>query len=220
MHTMASRQRSKKWLLTALVAGGLTPALALSATASGGASHQATSSPASARSSSNQSFNVYGRAELFRDGRRIATPFFGAMQVDSSFVDPKLGIVGRITSMTVHFPVLPEVPAFNEILTQGPEISGITPLKYDVNLVNAKGEALQFQFTTVQSPTVFPGFGTPMGSLVNFQGGTFMQGSNTGALSIGAGGSPIFLQNFSGRIFPANFGGHEDQHGQDGGGAG
>ena len=202
MHAMASRRRWKRWLLATLMAGGLAPALALSAASTTAANNQASSKWAPARSSSNQSFYVYGRANLFQRGRRITTPFLGAMQINPGFADPHFGIVGRITSMLVYFPVLPEVPAFNKILTQGPEISGITPLKYDVNLVNARGEQIQFQFTTVQSPGVFPGFGTPMGSLVNFQGGAFMQGSNTGALTIGDGYSPVYLQNFSGRIFP------------------
>lgn len=213
MHTMASKQRWKRWLLTALVAGGLTPALALSAASSEGPGHQSSSNPASARSSSSRWFYVYGRAELFQHGRRITTPFLGTMQVNPDFVDPRFGIVGRITSMSVHFPVLPEVPVFNRVLTQGPEISGITPLKYDVNLINARGEQVQFQFTTVQSPEVFPGFGTPMGSLVNFQSGSFMQGSNSGALSLGEGYPPIYLQNVSGRIFPAHLDGSKGRRG-------
>jgi hypothetical protein len=38
-----------------------------------------------------------------------------------------------------------------------------------------------------------------MGSLVNFSGGSLMQGSNSGALAID-GHDPVFLQNFRGRI--------------------
>lgn len=180
MRVMTLKRYSKRLLLGVLIAAGLVPALAWSA-------------------SSSPSFHVYGHAQFFQGAKRITTPFMGTLRVNPNFVDPRLGIVGRIVSMAVSFPVFPEVPTFNTILTQGPEISGITPLKYDVTLLNANGEELQFQFTTTQSPEVYPGFGTPMGSLVNFSGGSLMQGSNSGALAID-GHDPVFLQNFRGRI--------------------
>lgn len=171
----------KRFLLWGLIAGGLAPVLAVDAAPT-------------------QTFSIYGQAQLFQGSRRFTTPFIGTMGVDPNFVDQPFGIVGHVTSLSVRFIALPEVPAFNTILTQGPEISGITPLKYDVTLLNAKGEEIQFQFTTVQSPARFPGLGTPMGSLVDFTGGSFMQGSNTGPLAVGYGYGPIFLQNFHGRI--------------------
>src|SRR3546814_5772245 len=75
----------------------------------------------------------------------------------------------RVTSITLSFPFLWRVPAFNTIVTQGPEISGITPLKYDVTLLNRDGQQVQVQFTTLQSSATYPGFGTPVGSLVDFR---------------------------------------------------
>src|SRR3546814_4409694 len=91
------------------------------------------------------------------------------------------------------------VPACNTIVTHGPEISGITPLKYDVTLLNMDGQQVQVQFTTLQSSATYPGFGTPVGSLVDFSGGSFMQGSNSGPLDIGYGRRAVYLQNFRGR---------------------
>lgn len=193
-------QTKKYWnrlLLAALVAGGLTPALAWSASSSQSPdpSTDRSSSPSSARW-----FYVSGWAQFFQDGRRMATPFIGKMKVDPNFVDPSFGAVGRIVEMAVRFPVFPEVPTFNRILTQGPEISGITPLKYDVTLLNAQGARAGFQFTTMQSAATFPVLGTPMGSLSDFQGGSFMQGSNTSALAIESSDRRVFMQNFNGRI--------------------
>jgi hypothetical protein len=174
-----------------LAIGGLAPGLAVAAT------------PA-------QTFYIHGQVQVLEGqapfatppgGRlRLTTPVIGTMSVDPGFTDPSFGPVGRVTSITVGFPLLSGVPAFNTILTQGPEISGITPLKYDVTLLNAKGQQVQIQFTTLRSPATYPGFGTPMGSLVDFSGGSFMQGSNSGPLDIGYGGQPVFLQNFRGRI--------------------
>jgi hypothetical protein len=184
-------------LLVALVAGGLTPALA------GPASLGQSPAPSPDRSpsrSSAQWFYASGWAQFFQNGRRMTTPFVGIMKVDPDFVDRSFGTVGRIDRMAVRFPAFPDVPTFNRILTQGPEISGITPLKYDVTLLNARGERAGFQFTTVQSTATFPVFGTPMGSLSDFQGGSFMQGSNTSALAVENSPRRIFMQNFNGRI--------------------
>lgn len=151
-----------------------------------------------------QSFNIYGHAQLFlHDGRiaKITTPFIGTMHIDPNYVDPSLGIVGRVLAVSIRFPLVPEAAAFDVILTQGPEISGVTPLKYDVTLVNADGQQAQLQFTTPDSPATFPGFGTPMGSLVNFRRGRFLQG-RTGPLDIDDESTPVFLQNFRGQIGP------------------
>src|SRR3546814_15855937 len=74
------------------------------------------------------------------------------------------GQIGRVTSITLSFPFLWRVPAFNTIVTQGPEISGITPLKYDVTLLNRDGQQVQVQFTTLQSSATYPGFGQPVRS--------------------------------------------------------
>lgn len=175
------RKHPRRFLLAALVATGSLPVLAAGAPAT-------------------QSFSVHGQAELFVGASHFTTPFVGMLEVNPDFVDPAFGIVGRVVSMNVRFPVLPEVPVFDRILTQGPEISGITPLKYDVTALNAKGEEVQFQFTTVNSPARFPGLGTPVGSLVDFTGGSFMQGSNTGPIDIGYRHQPAFLQNFHGQV--------------------
>ncbi len=184
--TLKSLKRSLLW---GLMIGGLAPALAVAAAPT-------------------QSFYIYGQAQLFNGSLRFATPFIGTMSVDPNFADPSFGHVGRVISIAVRFPLLWRVPAFNKILTQGPEISGITALKYDVTLLNAKGQQVQFQFTTVQSPVTYPGLGTPVGSLVDFSGGSFMQGSNSGPLDIGYGYEPIFLQNFRGNITSRWQGGH------------
>lgn len=184
-----SRKYLKRSLLWGLVIGGLAPALAAAATPT-------------------QSFYVHGQAQLFKGPMRFTTPFIGTMSVDPNFVDPSFGNVGRVISIAVRFPLLWGVPTFNKILTQGPEISGITPLKYDVTLLNAKGEQVQFQFTTRQSPATYPGLGTPVGSLVDFRGGSFMQGSNSGPLDIGYGYGPAFLQNFRGNITSRRQGRH------------
>src|SRR3546814_12391271 len=92
------------------------------------------------------------------------------------------------------------VPACNTIVTQGPEISGITPLKYDVTLLNRDGQQVQVQFTTLQSSATYPGFGTPVDSLVDFSGGSFMQGSNSGPLDSAYGRRAGSLQNLPGSI--------------------
>jgi hypothetical protein len=147
-----------------------------------------------------QSFYIYGQAQILQGQLRLTTPFIGRMSVDSGFTHPAFGQVGRVTSIAVEFPLLWNVPTFKSIITQGPEISGITPLKYDVTLRNEKGQRVQFQFTTLDSPARYPGLGTRMGSLVEFNGGSFMQGSNSGPLDIGFGHRPIFLQNFRGQI--------------------
>ena len=171
----------KRSLLWGLMIGGLAPVLAVAATPT-------------------QTFYVYGQAQLFRGPLRFTTPFIGTMSVDPNFADPSFGHVGRVTSIAVRFPLLWGVPSFTKILTQGPEISGITPLKYDVTLLNAKGQQVQFQFTTRHSPATYPGLGTPVGSLVDFSGGSFMQGGNSGPVDIGYGYGPIYLQNFRGHI--------------------
>ena len=171
----------KRSLLLGLMIGGLAPVLAVAATPT-------------------QSFRIRGEAQIFKGHTQFATPFMGTMSVDPNFVDPSFGNVGRVISITVRFPFLWGVPSFNQILTQGPEISGITPLKYDITVLNAKGQQVQFQFTTTQSPVTYPGIGTPVGSLVDFSGGTFMQGSNSGPLDMSFGYGPVFLQNFRGNI--------------------
>lgn len=197
MQAMTLKKHWNRLLLAALVAGGLTPALAWPA--SFGQSPDPSPDRSSSRSSARW-FYVSGWAQFFQNGRRMNTPFIGIMKVDPDFVDRSFGTVGRIVDMAIRFPVFPEVPTFNRILTQGPEISGLTPLKYDVTLLNARGERAGFQFTTVQSTETFPVFGTPMGSLSNFQGGSFMQGSNTSGLAIDSSQRRIFMQNFNGRI--------------------
>ena len=172
----------KPMLLWALMLGGSLPALALAA-------------------APRDSYYIYGHAQVL-DGRfQLATPFWGRMKVDPNFTDASFGQVGRVTSIRVRFPFL-GVPAFNQILTQGPEISGLTPLKYDVTLRNATGQQVQIQFTTLESPATYPGFDTPVGSLVDFSGGSFMQGSNSGPIQTGYGHQTVFLQNFSGHIIP------------------
>lgn len=179
--------KSLLWRLAlGLAVGGLAPALAVAAPA--------------------QWFQVHGQARVFQGDRTFVTPFIGTMAVNPDFADTTFGIVGRVVSMTVRFPTLPEVPAFDTIVSQGPEISGITPPKYDIALLNANGEQAQFQFTTRQSPATFPGFGTPMGSLVNFNGGVLMQGSNTGPVDAAFGHGPVFLQDFHGSVAPAHRG--------------
>jgi hypothetical protein len=177
-NSLKSLKRSVLW---GLMIGALAPALAAAAAPT-------------------QSFYIQGQAQLFNGATRFATPFTGTMNVDPNFADPPFGHVGRVISMAVRFPFLWGVPAFDRIITQGPEISGITPLKYDVTLLNAKGQQVQFQFTTRQSPLTYPGLGTPVGSLVDFRGGSFMQGSNSGPLDTGYGYAPVFLQNFRGSI--------------------
>lgn len=176
-----SRKSLKRSLLWCLMIGGLAPVLAVAATPT-------------------QSFYIYGQAQIFKGPHRFPTLFRGTMTVDPNFVDPSFGNVGRVISIAVKFPLLWGVPTFNRIVTQGPEVSGITPLKYDVTMLNAKGEQLQFQFTTTQSPVTYPGLGTPVGSLIDFSEGVFMQGSNSGPLDMGFGYGPIFLQNFRGVI--------------------
>lgn len=186
----------KSWkplLLSVLMIGAWFPALALAAPAT-------------------QSFSIAGQAQVLDGPIRLTTPFIGTMSVDPDFRDTSFGHVGRVTSISIRFPLLWRVPAFNTILTQGPEISGITPLKYDVTLLNARGQQVQIQFTTLESPATYPVFGTPVGSLVDFSGGSFMQGSNSGPLDIGFGARrdprnnfgfnyrPIFLQKFNGQI--------------------
>ncbi len=171
----------KLFLPWVLMLGGLVPALAVAA------------APA-------QTFYLYGQAQVLEGRMRLATPFIGKMSIDPGFTDPAFGRVGRVASITISFPLLFGVPAFNAILTQGPEISGITPLKYDVTVLNARGQQVQIQFTTLRSPATYPGFGTPVGSLVDFKGGSFMQGSNSGPLDVGYGTQPVFLQNFRGQI--------------------
>jgi hypothetical protein len=193
MQTMTVKKCWTGLLLAALVAGGLTPALA-------GPALSQSRHPSSDRFTSSHWFYASGWAQFFQNGRKISTPFVGLMKVDPTYVDRSFGSVGRIVDMAVRFPAFPEVPTFNRILTQGPEISGLTPLKYDVTLLNARGERAGFQFTTAQSTETFPGFGTPMGSLTHFQGGAFMQGSNTGALAIENSQHRIFMQNFDGQI--------------------
>lgn len=173
---------SRKLLLPwALLIGALGPGLAVAAPPT-------------------QSFYIYGQAQVLEGRLRLATPFVGEMRVDPGFTDPSFGQVGRVSSIAISFPLLWRVPAFDTILTQGPEISGITPLKYDVTLVNRKGQQVQLQFTTLQSSATYPGFGTPMGSLVDFGGGALMQGSNSGPLDVGFGRRAVYLQNFRGRI--------------------
>src|SRR3546814_11888288 len=88
------------------------------------------------------------------------------MRVDLAFTDPSFGQIGRVTSITLSFPLLWRVPAFNTIVTQGPEISGITPLKYDVTLLNRDGPQVQVQFTT---RTEKRRVGKEGGSTCNFQ---------------------------------------------------
>ncbi len=171
----------KNLLLSVLIIGGWSPALALAAAPT-------------------QSFTISGQAQVFDGLIRVTTPFIGEMSVDPGFTDPSFGHVGRVTSIAIKFPLLWRLPTFNTILTQGPEISGITPLKYDVTLLNATGQQVQIQFTTLQSPATYPGFGTPVGSLVDFSGGSFMQGSNSGPLDILFGHRTIFLQKFRGNI--------------------
>lgn len=171
----------KQLLPWGLLMGVLAPALAAAATPT-------------------QSFHIHGQAQIFNGHARFATPFTGTMSVDPNFADPSFGHVGRVSSMAVSFPFLRGVPTFNHIVTQGPEISGITPLKYDVTLLNAKGQQVQFQFTTRQSPVSYPGLGTPVGSLVDFSGGSLMQGSNSGPIDLGYGSNPAYLQNFRGDI--------------------
>ncbi|MEO7065961.1 MAG: hypothetical protein ABI114_03535 [Rhodanobacter sp.] len=171
----------KRSLLWSVMIAGLAPVVALAATPT-------------------QTFYVYGQAQLFQGHLRLTTPFIGTMSVDPNFTDPSFGNVGRVISVAVRFPFLWGVPTFNKVLTQGPEISGITPLKYDVTLLNARGQQVQFQFTTTRSPATYPGIGTPVGSLVNFSGGSFMQGSNSGPIDIGYGYGPVYLQNFRGHI--------------------
>ena len=172
----------KQLLLWGLMIGGSIPALAIAATPT-------------------QSFSIYGQAQILEGPIRLSTPFIGKMKVDPNYKDPSFGQVGRVTSISISFPLLWTVPAFNAILTQGPEISGITPLKYDVTVLNAKGQQVQIQFTTLESPATYPGFGTPVGSLVDFRGGSFMQGSNSGPLEIGYGlRQTFFLQRFHGFI--------------------
>ena len=173
----------KRSLLWGLMIGGLTPVIAAAATPT-----------------PTQTFYVHGQAQLFQGHLRATTPFIGTMSVDPNFTDPSFGTVGRVISVAVSFPFLWGVPTFNKVLTQGPEISGLTPLKYDVILLNAKGQQMQLQFTTKQSPVTYPDIGTPVGSLVNFSGGSFMQGSNSGPIHIGYGYGPIYLQNFRGNI--------------------
>ena len=180
----------KRSLLWGLMIGGLAPVLALATTPT-------------------QSFYIHGQAQIFNGAQRFPTLFIGTMNVDPDFVDPSFGKVGRVTSISVRFPFLWSVPTFNMILAQGPEISGITPLKYDVTMLNSKGQQVQFQFTTAQSPVTYPGLGTPVGSLLNFSGGSFMQGSNSGPLDMGFGYGPIFLQNFSGNISSRRHGRHD-----------
>ena len=145
-----------------------------------------------------QTFNVYGRAQLFEGARRITTPFLGTLTVDPHYVDPTFGIVGRVQSINLRFLVLSDVGAFDRIVAQGPEISGLTALKYDVTAVNAAGEQVQFQFSTVQSPARFPGMGTPMGSLVNFSRGVILEGA-TGPVALN--GDVVYLQGFHGQVW-------------------
>lgn len=145
-----------------------------------------------------QTFNVYGRAQLFEGARRITTPFMGTLTVDPHYVDPTFGIVGRVQSISLRFLMLSDIGAFDRIIAQGPEISGLTSLKYDVTAVNAAGEQVQFQFSTVQSPARFPGMGTPMGSLVNFSRGVILEGA-TGPIAMN--GSAVYLQGFHGQVW-------------------
>lgn len=145
-----------------------------------------------------QTFNVYGRAQLFEGARRITTPFMGTLTVDPNYVDPTFGIVGRLQSVSLRFLVLSDVGTFDRIVAQGPEISGLTALKYDVTAANAAGEQVQFQFSTLQSPARFPGMGTPMGSLVNFSRGVILEGA-TGPIAMKGGA--VYLQGFHGQVW-------------------
>src|SRR3546814_6156090 len=85
------------------------------------------------------------------------------MRVDPAFTDPSFGQIGRVTSIKLSFPLLWRVPAFNTIVTPGPEICGTPPPKYDVTLLTRDGQLVQVQFTTLQSSAPFPGSGTPAG---------------------------------------------------------
>src|SRR3546814_9863501 len=173
----------KSWKLLlpcALMIGGLLPGLVAAAPPT-------------------QSFYIYGQAQVLEGRLSLATPFVGEMRVDPAFTDPSFGQIGRVTSITLSLPLSWRVPSFDTIVTQGPEISGITPLKDDVTLLNRDDQQVQVQFTTLQSSATYPGFGTPVGSLVDFSGGSFMQGSNSGPLDIGYGGRAVYLQNLRGR---------------------
>lgn len=154
--------------------------------------------PVSYAAPATQTFNVYGRAQLSEGARRVMTPFVGTLTVDPQYVDPTFGIVGRVQSINLHFLALSDAGPFDRIIAQGPEISGLTALKYDVTAVNAAGEQVQFQFSTRQSPAHFPGMGTPMGSLVNFSRGMILEGS-TGPIAMN--GDVVYLQGFRGQVW-------------------
>src|SRR3546814_2978674 len=97
----------KSWKLLlpcALMIGGLLPGLVAAAPPT-------------------QSFYIYGHAQVLEGRLSLATPFVGEMRVDPAFTDPSFGQIGRVTSITLSFPLLWRVPAFNTIVTQGPEIS-------------------------------------------------------------------------------------------------
>src|SRR3546814_2589848 len=83
-----------------------------------------------------QSSYIYGQAQVLEGRLSLATPFFAEMRVDPAFTDPSFGQIGPVTSITLSFPILWRVPAFNTLVTQGPDITGLTPPKYDVTLPN------------------------------------------------------------------------------------
>src|SRR3546814_2252572 len=62
-----------------------------------------------------QSFYIYGQAQVLEGRLSLATPFVGEMRVDPAFTDPSFGQIGRVTSITLSFPLLWRVPAFNTI---------------------------------------------------------------------------------------------------------
>ncbi|BAW80263.1 hypothetical protein TAO_0893 [Candidatus Nitrosoglobus terrae] len=148
-----------------------------------------------------QSFNISGQAQYFlsntNDNNPVSVSFMGTMGVDPSGQDQNFGSIGQVTSISFEFPDLSSIPTFNTIVTQGPLVAQIDqPLAYSIGLQNTNGETATFSFITPHSSATF--FGTePIGSLVDFNGGSIFQGQ-TGSVST-AGGS-IFLQNFSGSI--------------------
>src|SRR3546814_12864844 len=92
----------KSWKLLlpcALMIGGLLPGLVVAAPPT-------------------QSFYIYGQAQVLEGRLSLATPFVGEMRVDPAFTDPSFGQIGRVTSITLSFPFLWRVPAFNTISSE------------------------------------------------------------------------------------------------------
>src|SRR3546814_5631889 len=104
----------KSWKLLlpcALMLGGLLPGLVAAAPPT-------------------QSFYIYGQALVLEGRLSLATPFVGEMRVDPASTDPSFGQIGRVTSITLSFPLLWRAPAFNRSEEHTSELNSLIRISY------------------------------------------------------------------------------------------